>query len=347
MLTFAACRQPGAAESGTDITTTVGTTAEPEILRAEDFFPISENVRYVYTGEGSEYASYDMYIDFTSDNMVQQRINNGGTETVKVIKAENGRITELMSRGETYCRENFLSAEFDPEDERILLAEPIALGTTWTNAGTASMTITDIAADIETPAGKFNAIEVTEKLGENTNIYYYTADIGLVKTVFHLGDVTVSSALSEIAENTAFKQEVSFFYPDIDGDRLHYINKPVYFRTNDDTVPVLEAAYKESVMNGPGIGISSNTRINSIIRGAGNILYIDLGHEFIDEMSAGAMYELLILRSIANTFGKYYDAGEVAVTVEGKPYESGHILFESGDTIAVDYSDAVPAEESQ
>ena len=65
------------------------------------------------------------------------------------------------------------------------------------------------------------------------------------------------------------------------------------------------------------------------------IVYIDFSKEFIDEMNAGAGYEGLILQSITNTMGSYYVVDEVYITVEGKPYESGHILLKKDETLKV------------
>ena len=44
-------------------------------------------------------------------------------------------------------------------------------------------------------------------------------------------------------------------------------------------------------------------------------------------MNAGAGGENLILQSIVNTFGNYYGE-KVYLTVDNKPYESGHIVLE-------------------
>jgi hypothetical protein len=53
-------------------------------------------------------------------------------------------------------------------------------------------------------------------------------------------------------------------------------------------------------------------------------------------MNAGAAYESMILQCIANTFGNYYHAESLILTIEGKPYESGHISMEEGQWIPVE-----------
>jgi aryl-phospho-beta-D-glucosidase BglC (GH1 family) len=58
-------------------------------------------------------------------------------------------------------------------------------------------------------------------------------------------------------------------------------------------------------------------------------------------MNAGALYEEMILKSIANTFGKYYGAPEVIITIDNQPYSSGHTKMEEGQSITVDFDNAV------
>ena len=58
-------------------------------------------------------------------------------------------------------------------------------------------------------------------------------------------------------------------------------------------------------------------------------------------MNAGAGYELLILQSITNTLGDYYGVKEVNITIDGKLYESGHILMKKGETFKVNYDKVV------
>jgi spore germination protein GerM len=83
---------------------------------------------------------------------------------------------------------------------------------------------------------------------------------------------------------------------------------------------------------------SSNTRINSMYLGDDGIAYIDFSAELVTEMNVGAGYEGLILQAITNTVGNYYGTDEVYITVDGKPYESGHLLMMEGETFQVDMS---------
>jgi hypothetical protein len=77
--------------------------------RVEDYFPIMENVRYVYEGKGNEYAGYQVYVDYASENRVQKRVDNGGTVAAHVYEVKDGKVTLLQAKGEVYHRENMLN----------------------------------------------------------------------------------------------------------------------------------------------------------------------------------------------------------------------------------------------
>lgn len=310
----------------------------PQTLSIKDYFPIKENTKYVYQGIGNEYASYDVYIDYTSENKVQQRVNNGGTVSVKVIEIKDGKITRLLSKGEAYYRENLLEVK---GDEEILLMEPLVKGTSWKLKNSSVRTITDISKDVTTPSGNYKAIEVTTENGSDKTIDYYAKDVGLVKSVFTSGGSEITSSLSKIEENVPLIQKISFFYPNVTDDKIYYKDKDISFKTNDITRQVIAANYKESVDKKLGVVFSQNTKINSLYLNKDGMVYIDLNKAFITDMNAGSGYESMILQSIANTFGKYYNSEKVILTVDNNLYESGHIIMEKGQYIKVNYKDAI------
>ncbi len=312
---------------------------QPEVLHIKDYFPIKENVRYVYEGKGNEYASYEVYIDYTSENKVQQRINNGGTEMAKVYKIKDGKLLVSLSKGEVYYRENLLDTIGD--ESEVLLMEPIKNGTSWTLKDSRVRTITGTSVDVVTPLGSYKAIEVTTEGESGKTIDYYAKDVGLVKSVFVYDDYEVISSLSKMEEDVALTQRISFFYPNINNDKLYYKNKEIRFKTNDMTRKILSESYKESVSNELGKVFSSNTKINSLYLNEDGIVYIDLNRSFLTEMNAGAGYEGMILQCIANTFGKYYGSQKVILTIDNELYESGHIAMKKGEYIKADYEDAV------
>lgn len=313
-----------------------------QLLKVEDYYPIKENVKYVYEGSGNEYASYNVYIDYTSESKVQQRVDNGGTVMAKVIELKDGKVTRLLSRGEAYYRENLLNTKGD--DEEILLMEPLVKGTSWKVDDSRVRTIANTTVDITTPAGSYEAIEVVTEGANDKTIDYYAKNVGLVKSVFISGETEVTSSLSKIEENSSLIQKVSFFYPNINDDKIYYMDKDVTFNTNDITKLVLASSYKELIENNLGEVFNTNTKINSLYLNKDGMVYIDLNKAFITEMNAGAGYESMILKSIANTFGKYYNSNKVILTIDNNLYESGHIAMQKGQFIEVKYDDAIKIE---
>ena len=85
--------------------------------------------------------------------------------------------------------------------------------------------------------------------------------------------------------------------------------------------------------------LSENTKINKLcFNEEENSVHLDLSKEFTTEMNAGAEIEGLILQSVANTLGTYYGVQNIFLTIDGEPYESGHILLNEGEPLTTDYS---------
>lgn len=311
----------------------------PQLLKIEDYYPIKENIKYVYEGKGNEYASYSVYIDYTSEDKVQQRVDNGGTVMAKVVELKNGKITRLLSREEAYYRENLL--ETKGNEEEVLLMEPLINGTTWKLKDSRIRTINGTSVNITTPSGNYKAIEVVTEGSNNKTIDYYAKNVGLVKSVFISSETEITSSLSKIEENVSLIEKISFFYPNVNDDKIYYKNKDISFKTNDITRQVLESAYKEPINNNFGKVFSKNTKINSLYLNKDTMVYIDLNKDFVTEMNAGSGYESMILQSIANTFGKYYNSEKVILTIDDNTYESGHIVMGKWEYIKVKYDGAI------
>ncbi len=161
-----------------------------------------------------------MYPDYAAGNLVQQRVNNGGTELVRVLTVKNGTLTRVYQQGEIYYRENYLGKS-DGEPE-VLLMEPIEAGTTWALADGAVRAITDVAAAVDTPSGSYLAVAVETQWAESTVTDYYAQGVGLIKSVSKGKDYEVSSSLSEIREDDVFTQTVRFYYPSVNDETIYY-----------------------------------------------------------------------------------------------------------------------------
>lgn len=314
-------------------------TTKGEKLKIADYFPINENVRYVYEGSGNEYAAFNVYSDYTAENKVQQRVDNGGTVVAVVMELKDGKVTKLLSRPEAYYRENLLNQ--NAEDGEILLMEPLESGTSWTLKDSRTRKITNTAADITTSLGSYKAIEVLTEGPSGKTFHYYAKDIGLVKVVSISKGLEVTSSLSKIEKNSSLVQSIRFFYPDINSEKIYYKDKEISFKTNDITKDIFTKAYKDVIASNLHQVFSGNTKINSMYLNRDGMVYIDLNQAFITEMNTGALGETLILQSIANTFGRYYNSEKVILTIDNKLYESGHVVMKKGEYLKVKYDKAL------
>lgn len=307
-------------------------------LTIKDYFAFEENTRYVYKGKGNEYASYSVLVDYLTENLVQLRSNNGGTEMVKVLENKDGKLTMLLSRAECYYRENLLqSSGSHPE---VLLQEPLINGTSWTLTDNRKRYISNAEIEVITPAGKYQALEVTTEGKDNKILDYYAPKVGLVKTVFIANSNEISSALSKIEKNTAFTQTVPFYYPDVNDDKLYFINKQLSFHTNDITKIVFEKSFKEVPKGNLDKVLSPNVKIKSLYLNNDHTVYVDFTKELVSEMNAGSGTEGMILQSITNTLGTYYGVTKVYITIEGNPYSSGHIMMKKGELFTVNVNNS-------
>lgn len=304
----------------------------------KDYYGYKENSKYVYEGQGNEYASYTVIIDYKSGNRVQLRSNNGGTEMVKVLENQDGELRILLSRVESYYRENLTQATNG--NLEILLKEPLLVGTSWTLSDSRKRSISKLEVELTTPLGSYKTLEVTTEGKEGKTLDYYAPDIGLVKSIFSSNGVEVSSTLTRIETNVPLTHTVRFYFPNTNVDKLYFVNKQLSFNTNDITKIIFENAFKDLPKGNVVKVLGPNVKIKSLYLNKDNRVYIDFTKEFLSEMNAGSSYESLILQSITNTIGTYYGVDKVYLTIEDKPYVSGHIEMKKGEFMTVNLSNS-------
>ncbi len=311
---------------------------DEDSLSVSDFFPFEENVYKKYTGEGNEYAEYETYVDYIKNDAIQIRNINPGTEIVSVYIIEDGVLKEVYYRGETYYRMDLTKSR---NKDEIIIKEPIKPGTSWNLEDGSTRSITAHQVDIEVPQGGYKALEVTTEGQYSIVKDYYVQGLGLAKSEFISKEDTATKVTSELEivnKGAVAGQVIRLYYPDYNNDRILYVDKQVEVTTNTDMQDIFEEHLKTVPANS---GLTPLLGPNVSIRGLSldmesSIVTIDFFPEIISEMNAGAGLESMILSSIANTFGDYYQAVGVVLTVEGKPYSSGHIALEQGEYINVD-----------
>ncbi len=309
---------------------------EEEALTLEDYFPLVGDTEYIYEGAGNEYASYRRYIDYMDleNKKLQTRTNNGGTETVRVIQIKDGVLSVNHLEHESYLRASYMDKE-PGTDEEVLLMEPLTEGTKWQLSDRRWRSITAEKAPVTTPYGSFDALEVTTEGEDNTTKDYYAPGIGLVLSIFRSEGLEVSSTLSEVKRDASLRQPLTLYYPDVD-EKIYTNQSELTLTTGEEVQSALEKAMMTEPPKDTYLPlISANTKINSLELLEDGLVHVDFSREFVTDMNAGAGYELLILQSVTNTIGSYFGATKVLITLEGKPYESGHVLMDKGETLDV------------
>lgn len=144
---------------------------------------------------------------------------------------------------ETYYNYDYTSSS---NMDEILLKEPIKVGTSWTLSDGGIRSITAVDKWIKTPAGEYNALEITTKRKDSIIRDYCVKNIGYVKSEFNsnIDSFTVMSELELVEKGTPIKQTIRFYYPEFSKDRVVYIDRATDIYTNEDMKLVFEKGLK-------------------------------------------------------------------------------------------------------
>ncbi|WP_315117959.1 GerMN domain-containing protein [uncultured Clostridium sp.] len=302
----------------------------------KDYYPFKENIKIKYKGIGSEFAEKTVFTDYIRGNKVQLRVVNPGTTSAQVLEIKDGELRLITSKEEYYHRDSIIDIE--NKNYEILLKEPLIKGTTWSLPNGSKRFVSDIEKEVETPAGKFKALEVTTENADYTSYDYYVLNKGLIKSIYKAKDLEVITTLESIEENAPVTQTVKFYYSDYAEDKIYFINKTLKFNTNDDVKAAFEKEFKENLNANITKLIGDKVSINKIYLDSNtNTAKIDLSSNFVKEMNAGSGYEMALLKCITNTLGNYYNVDKTTITLDDKPYSSGHISMKENEPIKVDY----------
>lgn len=325
---------------------TVAVSAAPELPTADKYFRFEADVYRQYIDQSNSTSTIESYVEFLKNNLMQLREITDGNTTQSVYSYENGSVRKVLAENDRAYREDFTGADFVAADEEILIMEPIRVGTRWKLADGSVRSITSVNSQVNTSDGKFEAIEIATERADSIEKQYYAAGIGLMKSVVTPsgGGDSTEFVLDNITTGGAFDQTVRFFFIDGQNEKMVYVDRAISLKTNNAIGPFLMSELKSPPGNGEvGPALTAGVTLLGLeIRNSGALVYINLSKEFTSEMNAGSAYESLVLHSLVNTVGNYFAVKNVLLEVEGKPYESGDIMFVKDETIKVDVSTAVP-----
>lgn len=331
---------PTASEATKPSETLPSETAEttvPAVLTLADYFPILPDVSCRFDVSGGKDLPVSTYVEFTGQDTIQIKYDNGTTIKHVLYAIRDGEVRIAVERSELYARED-LSLLPSEGDGEILLKEPLKVGTTWYVDG-GIRSITDLKARVDTPAGSFSAIEVTTIGNDTATRQYYAPGIGLVKTI-RTGAFEDTSVLGTRTTGQPEPMNLTLYYPKMTDTKVVVTSEMTQAKlySNDLLTDLLADCFRHPAETDTMPLMSENTKIRSMSQDpVSGIVTIDFSKEFISEMNAGSETEVAILQCVANTAGSVYCASGVIITIDGQLYESGHIAFKQGESIAVDY----------
>ena len=133
--------------------------------------------------------------------------------------------------------------------------------------------------------------------------------------------------------------------------RLYFYNAQddtlVYY---DDTIEVTDKALTTALINAlknpsnPNATplLPQNIDITSAkLDKENNLFTLDFPSDFVSKMGLGSGAESMTLKAIVNTIGYNFKVNNIIITLGGKPYSSGHILMEEGESFKVDLNEGI------
>ena len=73
-----------------------------------------------------------------------------------------------------------------------------------------------------------------------------------------------------------------------------------------------------------------------------DLLTVDFGGKFLNDMNLGGGVESGMLQSLVNSLGYNFGVSKVCITINGEGYSSGHISHKADEPFNVDYSNSTP-----
>lgn len=311
------------------------------------YFPIKENTIYSYEGVGHDFSTYEAYVTYVNDNIIQRRTMYQDYEGTEVFSYTDGELKLIFSDPFVYYYEDV--TKLYPRVTSVLLKEPLRVGNSWSMSDLnedgeiierAVREVTAIDVDVETPFGNFKALEITitHEKGDVSK-EYYAKDVGLIKSTSSKDGEIIESYLSEVIPEIGFQKIFDYYSLDAEANNIVVEERTASIFTNSNLAQQFEEEFKNKTDNMLQL-FSENAKINFInIDRVKSLINLDVSKSFITENSNGGGIETTILQCIANTLGNFYAADYVQITVDGDLYQSSHLSFGEDDYLQVEHSE--------
>ena len=137
------------------------------------------------------------------------------------------------------------------------------------------------------------------------------------------------------------EEKANIYYYDAISDKIVYINTTIEASKEDEAVSSLINELKKSPNTDVAASLSSEITLNSWKLDSDNsTIILDFSSNFVSSQNLGGGAESSTITAICNTFGSYFNVENIIMTLDGKPYTSGHILMNEGEAFKVNLKDA-------
>lgn len=153
-----------------------------EQINIIEYFP-KESMVKVFDG-GFENSGHVQIVDMFEHDRIQIKELNTGAGMVFVYEIQNDKVRLIYSEQVDIDLLQYNSIDLESNTNKVILEGPVEKNHVWTHEDK-TMKITDINVEVTTPAGNFQAIEVTTEYSSGYTIqHYYARSIGLIMTKY-------------------------------------------------------------------------------------------------------------------------------------------------------------------
>jgi len=295
--------------------------------------PILANTIYEYTEAEERLDGWSYFWETTDGPYYQRRVADSiGPRWVELYLLTDEDFALVYGNEVPYTLYHQYFANEPPNMGSMILRGTIELGAEWLFAAWESgdydtAEVTAVGLNVKTPFATFrDAVEITINYytGETAK-QYYAKDYGLVRTVFYNEDGEVASefVLANIIENTVFKTEAPFFFPDENGE-LDFEVVTIEYTTHANFNEIFLNTAREFYSNKFGIEINGDLQINSVRfnRDPDELtVNIDFSAELTDELKKAGERVDEFLTAVKFTVSNFYRAfHDVVITVDGEAF---------------------------
>lgn len=290
---------------------------QPVSNNIHDYFPFIADYYKYFEGDGNEFATFDMFVQYMDENRIQYLTRNGGTQVVTVYEKLDNEIKVVFTQPEVYYREKMLDRT---GSIGTYLRGPVEVGTTWVNVHNQEMTITDVNVMID----GVSSIEVQTV----SDTFYYGYKKGLVKEILNRDSFPVVSTLvKEQVGQPIDVQYTLFTYKD-----NKWVNNDIVtpMMTNDIFRLRLSEEFVKYDM------FPEDTIINSLYKNrTDDRIYVDVSSTIYNDLNSKVEEERR-LQSIVRTIGGIYNnADQVYFWVDGLAYQGPFVQMAKNELLKI------------